>query len=506
MNEEWLEISEVKIPREDWEATPASVQAVVMRQWQNTKELKERLGKLEAQLSQLEERLKQNSKNSSRPPSRDERECGKEEKKQNQSNKSGRKRGGQAGHKGHQRYLYEEGSCQEVKNYYPQVCKSCGAELNGEDEAPYRHQVVELPPLKPQVTEHRLHQRVCRECGSKTRAKLPPQVSSSGYGEGVAALVGLLSGRHHQSHRQVKELMSEVFDVHLSTGSVNRLRREMSQAVLPAVEQAQEYLQSQRVIGSDETSFEQHNGDGSNPQNNSGWLWVVVSPLVCVFQVALSRSQATAKQLIGESFEGIVTSDRYSAYNWIPLAQRQLCWAHVKRDLVAISERSGASAEIGQALLQRQRRLFRWWHRVRDGTLTHSQFQTAVAHLRDGFTAELAQAAELDIAPREKTPLARTVRTCRKLLQFESALWTFVEHPGVEPTNNSAERALRPAVIWRRLSFGSHSQAGSEFVARMLTVVTTLKAQQRGVLDFLTQACRAARLGETVPSLLPHPD
>ena len=169
-----------------------------------------------------------------------------------------------------------------------------------------------------------------------------------------------------------------------------------------------------------------------------------------------------------------------------------------------MAERIGASNEIGEALLRRQHRLFRWWHQVRDGTLSREQFIQQVSHLRQGFKADLAEAAALPIEPDEKTPLAKTVRTCRRLLKIEPALWTFVYTPGVEPTNNAAERALRPAVIWRRTSFGTQSQNGSQFVARMLTVTTSLKAQGRNILDFLSQACLAARSGKAPPSLLPQ--
>ena len=220
--------------------------------------------------------------------------------------------------------------------------------------------------------------------------------------------------------------------------------------------------------------------------------------------MVLSRSQSTAKTLLGEEFEGIVTSDRYSGYNWLALEHRQLCWAHLKRDFTAIAQRTGVSKGIGEALLRRERRLFRWWHRVRDGTMSREQLIQAVAPLRAGFKAQLESAAALPIAKGEKSPLAKTVRTARKLLKVEAALWTFVFVAGIEPTNNRAEQALRPAVIWRRTSLGSQSKAGSEFVARILTVVTSLKAQQRNPLDYLAQACRAKRLGLEAPSLLPQ--
>lgn len=189
------------------------------------------------------------------------------------------------------------------------------------------------------------------------------------------------------------------------------------------------------------------------------------------------------------------------------LPQWQVRWAHLKRDLTAIAQRQGVSKQIGEALLhrqRRQRRLFRWWHRVRDGTLSRTQFIEQVNHLPDGFKSELEEAAALPIEPNEKLPPAIIVRTCRRLLKVEPALWTFVHTTGVEPTNNAAERALRPAVIWRKTSFGSQSQSGSPFVFRMLTVTTSLKAQGRNILDFLPHACLAARSGNAAPSFIPR--
>ncbi len=169
-----------------------------------------------------------------------------------------------------------------------------------------------------------------------------------------------------------------------------------------------------------------------------------------------------------------------------------------------MAERSGVSREIGEALLRRQRRLFCWWHWVRDGSLARPDFIELVNPLRAGFKAELEAATALPIANAEKTPLAKTIRTCQQLLQVEPALWTFVQTSGVEPTNNAAERGLRPAVIWRCTSFGSQSNAGSLFVSRMLTVVTSLKAQHRNVLALLTQTCAATRFNRPTPSLLPQ--
>ncbi len=351
---------------------------------------------------------------------------------------------------------------------------------------------------------HQLHQLDCDCCGRKTRAELPEAVPSTGYGDRLGAIVAWLSGEHHQSYRMVKSLLATLFGVELSRGSINRLRNQVSKAIAVPVEQAHQYVKAQAFVHSDETGFSQGNGDGLNPNQTKGWLWVLVTPLVKVFSVVLSRSQATALALIGESFKGILISDRYSAYNWLKVRNRQVCWAHLKRDLTAMAERTGVSKDIGEGLLRRESRLFRWWHRVRDGTMSREQFVAAVEPLRLGFKASLEAAAALPIGQKEKSPLAKTVRTARKLLKVEAALWTFVYVPGIEPTNNAAEQALRTAVIWRRTSFGSQSQGGSEFVARILTVVTSLKAQQRNPLDYLTEAMSAKRLGLSAPSLLPE--
>lgn len=486
---EEIEIAGIKIPKADWDATPLSVQMLV-------RVLSERL-------EQLEEKLGQNSQNSSRPPSSDG--FGNQPKAEDKKDKREKRPNRTAGDTSRQAHkLYPSEDCSAVHEQIPTVCGACGAALRGVDAHPHRHQVVEVPPMSPQVIEYRLHQLTCEQCGAQTRGGLPEGVSSSGYGVRLTALVSLLRGEYRQSYRQVSGLMSELFAIALSRGGVGRLCQEMSQALLAPVSAAQDYVQRQAVMNSDETSFPQGNGDGLNSKQSKGWLWVLATPWVSFFEVVLSRSQATAKALIGEAFSGMVTSDRYSAYNWIALEQRQLCWAHLKRDLTAIAERSGVSQAIGEALLRRQRRLFRWWYQVRAGTLGRADFCQRVSHLRAGFKAELALAANLPIGRHEKTPLAKTVRTCQQLLKLEPALWTFVYTPGLEPTNNDAERALRPAVIWRRISFGSQSEAGSQFVARMLTVTASLKAQNRAVLDFLTQACHAARLGLPGPSLLPQ--
>lgn len=488
-----------EISQADWEKTPESVKRLVRSLIGRMEQLEGQYEELKAENQLLKEQVKQNSSNSSKPPSQDISKGFKpKEKKQGKQ-----KPGAQAGHQGHERPLYPIEQCQSVKDYYPETCIDCGEPLTGKDSEAYRIQIVEIPKIVPQVSEHRFHALPCERCGGYTRAWDESIINGSGYGERVVAHVAVLSGQYRQSHRMVQELLEELFGIQISVGSINQLRQESSQFVAQVVQEAHKYVQAQGNTHLDETSFAQGNSDGKNPTGRKGWLWVMVSPLVSYFGVFLGRSGAVCRQLLGEAFNGIVSSDRFSAYNWLGLKSRQICWAHLKRDFTRIAERSGVSGELGRALLAQQKLLFESWYRVRDGTLSRDEFITVVAPIQQQVHILLCQGAGYDITAQEKTPLAKPVRTCQQLLKVEAALWTFVTAEGIEPTNNAAERALRPAVLWRKNSFGSQSEAGSLFVSRMLTVVTTLRSQNRLVLDYLVEACRAARQGRPAPSLLP---
>ena len=445
----------------------------------------------------LKERLNRNSKNSSQPPSADKFKGFKAPPK------SGRKRGGQPGHEGRGQKRYPAEACERIENYYPKKCHCCGSALTGEDADPQWVQQIELPKLEPVVVEHRFHQLKCESCGVLTRGWDEGIINSSVYGERLSALVGWLCSVGHQSHRQVQALLDEVFSIEISTGGINRIRCELSDSLSDIAQEAREYVRDSAIVNMDETSFIQGNGDGNNPRKTKGWLWVVVTPLVSYFEVFLSRSKEVAQRILSEDFGGIVGSDRCGAYVWLANEQRQVCWAHLKRDFTQIDERSGVSAELGEALLKQQKLLFTAWYQVRDGTLTRGEFAHQVKPIREAVRRLLEEGANYDVAKGEKTPLAKTVGTCCKMLTVEPAFWTFVEREGVEPTNNGAERALRPAVLWRKHSFGSNSKAGSRFVARMMTIVTSLKAQKRSPLAFLAQALQASRSGFPRPSLIP---
>jgi len=457
------------ISGEDWAATPVAVRVLVM-------ELLQRLANLEAQLNQT-------SQNSSKPPSSDPPQA----KPRPAKEPSGRKTGGQPGHTGHHRQLKPESEVDHIIEVRPEKCEQCGTLLLGEDPAPERHQVTDVPRIKPVVSEYRRHCLGCVACGAHTQAAWPATMPEGSFGPGVQATVGYLTGRIGASHREVQEMLVTLWQTEMSVGSITVLEQAVSTALATPVAEAEKYVQRQPVRNADETSWRE--------KGKRRWLWISVTPLVTIFRLLGTRGAKGAKELLGEDVWGTIGTDHYAGYHWIDPRQRQLCWAHLKREFVAWSERTGDTVRMGLALLAVEKQLFTFWHQMRDGTLTWAEFQVAMLPLMTQVHTLLAEgAAGAD---------AKVQGTCRNLLKRELALWTFVWEPGVEPTNNSAERPLRRAVLWRRRSFGTQSAEGSQFVERILTVVTTLRQQHRDVLAYLTAACTAA-IGKTpVPSLLP---
>jgi hypothetical protein len=303
----------------------------------------------------------------------------------------------------------------------------------------------------------------------------------------VQATVGYLTGRIGTSQREVKEILATLCQTEVSVGSIATLEQAVSTALATPVAEAEQYVQRQPVRHADETSWWE--------SCKRRWLWISTTPLVTIFRLLKTRGAAGAKEVLGEAVWGIIGTDHYAGYHWIEPRQRQLCWAHLKREFVAWSQRPGETARIGLALLTAEKQLFTLRYRVRDGTLMWADFQVAVLPIMAQVHTLLQEGAT--------GADAKAQGTCRNLLKREAALWTWIWEADVEPTNNRAERALRRAVLWRRRSFGTQSAAGSQFVERILTAVTTLQHQHRDVLDYLTAACAATICKTPAPSLLP---
>jgi transposase len=457
------------ISQEDWTATPVAVRVFIME--------------LLRRVEQLEARLNQTSRNSSQPPSADPPSA----KPRAVKTPSGRTSGGQPGHEGHGRKLRPGSEIDQVVDVRPEQCGQCGTLLLGDDADPERHQVTDIPRLTSVVTEYRRHCLWCVACGAWTQAPWPATMPVGSFGPRVQATVGYLTGRIGASQREVQEILATLCQTDMSVGSIAAVEQAVSAALVVPVAEAVQYVQRQPVRNADETSWRE--------KTKRLWLWISVTPLVAIFRLLKTRGAAGAKELLGADVWGTIGTDHYAGYHWIDPRQRQLCWAHLKREFIAWSERTGETARLGLALLAAEKQLFTLWYRVRDGTLAWADFQVAMLPLMARVRMLLQEgAARAD---------AKAQGTCRNLLKREAALWTFVWEAEVEPTNNRAERALRRAVLWRRRSFGTQSAAGSQFVERILTAVTTLQQQRRDVLDYLTAACTAAVCKEPAPSLLP---
>jgi transposase len=371
----------------------------------------------------------------------------------------------------------------------PARCRRCQQPLQGEDRQPRRHQVTEIPPATPAVTEYQLHRLVCPACGAATRAEVPSGGPTGGFGPRLQAITALCTGAYHLSKRTTHTLLEDLFGVSLGLGTMVTLEQATTEAMAGPGAEARAYVQAQPVAHADETGWRE------GPHR--AWLWTVVTTGVTGFAVRLSRGGKIAQERLGERFWGLLVTDRWSGYSWHPSWRRQLCWAHLLRDIDAMSARGGPSCEVGEALREQARQMFHYWHRVRDGTLAHASF----AH----YMRPIRRETECLLEAGRTCGVPKTEGTCRDILKRRQALWTFVRHAGVEPTNNAAERAIRPGVLWRKGSFGTHSPEGSRFVEAMMTVMATLKQQHRNVLDYLTEACEAALRGEAPSSLLPTP-
>ena len=459
------------IPADLWDTFPPAAQAIIAAQH-------DRITQLEARVADLEARLKQTSANSSRPPSADPPHA----KPAPPRTPSGKPKGGQPGHPKADRTILPPDVVVPLR---PARCRRCRHRLTGDDPAPLVHQVHEVPEVRPQVTEYRRHRLACPGCGAITCAPLPAD-AVGGYGPRAQAVCALLAGACRLGKRATAQVMGDLFGLPISPAAVCDLQVRTAAALAPAHTAAVEYTRT-RPANIDETGWREGRA--------KAWLWVAVTAAVTAFVIRLTRGRTAFDDLVGAT-PPVLTTDRYGVYTHLPADRRQVCWAHLRRDFQAMIDRTNAGSEIGADLLLHADILFDHWERVRDGTLTRAGFRSRYASwLRAEVRSLLASGAA--------SACLKTAGTCREILAVEASLWTFTSTPGVEPTNNAAERAVRHAVCWRKTSYGTDSEGGSRFVERILTVVASCRQQGRGVLAFLAEAIQAARTGLTPPSLIP---
>ena len=450
----------------------------------NCTEFQKRIEALEAKIEQLNARLNQNSSNSSKPPSSDA-----PWRKPPAKESTGRKPGAQPGHPGHSRVRVPSERVKHTVHFVPKTCEKCQASLPQQpgpnDPPPSWHQVAELPSQPAEITEYQGHACTCLRCGHRTRAEIPPEIKAHTVGPNLAATLSYLSGRCHDSKRNVQEIAETVFGVSLSLGTVAKLEQEMSATLEEPHAQALADVRAAAFKNVDETGWAKG--------GKLCWLWVAATVTSVVFQIHAKRGKAGLNALLGE-IHGIIGSDRWGAYAHLSLHERQICWAHLKRDFQKLIDLGDATQALGKAGRRVAKEVFADWKDFKDKRIDRATLQARLQLIRIRFHKTLRRGSE----GTDK----KTKRFCRRVLKVYDALWTFAAVVGVEPTNNHAERMVRPAVLWRKGSFGNHSISGCRFTERILTTVQTLQLQKRPVLEYLRCALAAHRAGTQVPALI----
>jgi len=440
---------------------------------------------LMGRIEKLEARLALSPQNSSLPPSSQHPHAKPPRKKKKGSK---RKRGGQPGHPRHQRELISTADCDHVVPLKPAVCRRCAAKLRGADPEPLRHQVWELPEIKPRVTEYQQHRLSCPCCGETTCAPLPEGVPCGQSGPRLMAFTGLLMAYFRQSKRRTAMFLHDLLGQPCCPSLAVKMENQVAAALESPYEELRGALTDQPQVHMDESPTKE--------ANQKAWLWTAVAPLFAVFGIFPSRAATAIGSLLGEAYAGIVNCDRAKMY-W-RIKHLQWCWAHLKRDFQALIDYPDRQVKrLGHDLMRQVKLVFQHWWDHRSGKISRKTFQARMAPVRAAVDALLLRGIF--------SGNDRLIGMCEELYDHRQWLWTFVDQEGVEPTNNTAERALRHAVIWRKLSFGTQSGRGSRFVERMLTTIETCRLQKRNVFEYLTAAVEAHLAKQPAPSLLPAP-
>lgn len=453
------------IPDELWQQIPPAAQAAI----------RALIERYERRLAELEARLNQNSTNSSKPPSSDPPAV----KRAPPKTPSTKKAGGQYGHAKAQRALVDHPDA--IQDCKPTACRHCQQPLLGDDPQPLRHQVWDLPPVRPIVTEYRRHRLTCPRCGLTTCGPAPAGQD----GPRLKAACVLLTGAYRLSKAKAARLLTDLFSIPLCAGQICATEAEVGQQLKPVVDELLAAAR-QQPANVDETSM-----------GRRRWLWVMVTAVATVYQIVSGRNRAALRALVGTDYRRVLTSDRHSIYSHLAEGRHQWCWSHLRRDLQAMVDRNNAGSAIGKELLAMSGQMLGWWKRVRDGTLTKVRFAGrlhAQREFRVRFRAALTRGSVCGCA--------KTAGICRELLRGEVSLFLFAFVNGVEPTNNAAERALRHGVLWRKVSHGPKSTVGCAYLGCIWSVVETCRQQGRSVWDYLTECIVADAEGWAMPSML----
>jgi len=429
------------------------------------------------ELERIVASLTRNSSNSSRPPSSDPPGIAKKRKKP-----SRRKQGGQPGHKGKKRELLPPEEMDEIHDIFPGHCQCCNRpfahSLLVPSLQPFRHQVSELPVIVPKMKEYRCHSLRC-SCGHYTAASLPEEVAKSEFGPRVHAAIAYLIAVHRVSRRGIADIMDTLFNINISTGAICNVAERVSDACLPVVGAIKQYVASSALsLNIDETGWKY--------KGKRRYLWTFVAVRAVLFHVSPSCGAKVLREVLGDTFAGIITSDDHSAYNsYHKNGLRQLCWAHLIRKLKALKDdRSSPHAYcFARNMLKEIGTIFSRWHAFQNSGGSRDKLWLDTLPMRERMY-DYCHIFRYSSDPRLQT------RTKRFLANWQH-LFNFLKYDGVQPTNNAAERAIRPAVQWRKICFGSQSEIGEHFTERLLSVVGTCRMHGINAFQFLAMAVNA---------------
>lgn len=441
----------------DWHQAPEMVRHYILYLERTLHEMQQKFEFQDKRIEKLEAQTKKNSHNSSKPPSSDP-PFARQKRKQK---KSPRSKGGQKGHEPHQQQVLDPTQSHWLM---PERC-SCGhAAFDQKQMRPfYVHQHIELPKIRLDVSHFILQQCDCPNCGRTVKAQLPLD-KATGYGPRFSALVGELSGIKAMSRNDVKQLCESVLGVSIATGTIQKIIDRNSEALLPVYAQIGRIARTFWCNYIDETSwFKEH---------DLHWLWAMVNKRVAFYRIDPHRSKEAFEQLV-QDWQGILISDSYGLYrNW---TQRQTCLAHLIRKAEALAESKKADLRrFGQIIAAWLRQLIHFAQQPPDPQ-QWSDFYTFFLFTMSVWEPDKTDAGKL----------------ARQIVREIDNLWVFLDHQGVEPTNNRAERALRFGVLWRKRSLGTQSEKGNRWVERILSFKETCRLKAKATFPALVDCIKS---------------
>jgi transposase len=461
-------------------ATVLMIGEWLLKQQQQLKEQQRLIEAQQQEIEQLKEALdklkNRTSSNSSIPPSADQLKKPSDKSKR----KKGKKRGPKYDHPGKTRNGF--GEPDQIIELELETCPVCQAAVEAVTTAPPKvQQVAELIEQPVEIRQYRRQLCQCVDCGWSGYSQLPPGVCQGfSYGGRLCSVVGWLGYGGNLPWRKQEYFVEHVLGVPISQGSLAKMQRYFQESLQPIYQQWLTIVQQPGVRCVDETTY---CIDGIKY-----WLWVATSEKVCVLLLAPTRSSAELKQLLGEDFEGILSSDCFSAYNPQSAAAKQKCLTHLERDLEALKlsrfEGNRLLAQAVGGILATARTLYRDYQA---GKLRREE----IAAQRPVMEAQLL--AVLHNPPVKGWP-ADAQRLVNRIQRYWSEWFTFLDYPEVKPDNNDAERALRPVVVHRKVTGGARSDWGAQLVAQMFSFLETVRLQgQEAIAQLYQLLCLAGR-------------